>query len=69
MPTAKKRKHVKADKAEVKVHLGKTERLAKKQVELVILLPPAVAKNLYLRLHNRFGARATRPKKQSATRN
>lgn len=63
MATPTGKKFVKADKVEVTVNLGKTKQLRKGDVELVILLPPEVAKNLYVRLHTRFGKKQKSPQK------
>jgi hypothetical protein len=49
-----KPKFLKAKKAEVKVHLGRTSRVGRKEVELVISLPEEVARNLFRRLKKRF---------------
>jgi hypothetical protein len=48
MAKTKKQKWVKADKAEVKL------RLREKEIELAILIPEEVAKNLARRLRRRF---------------
>lgn len=48
MANTKKQKWVKADKAEVKL------RLREKEIELAILIPEEVAKNLARRLRRRF---------------
>lgn len=54
MAAAKARKFVKSKKAAVKIHLGKTQRVGRKEIELVISLPQAVARNLARRLKSRF---------------
>jgi len=51
---ATKTKFVKSKQADVKVHLGRTARVGRKEIKLVITLPEDVARNLARRLSLRF---------------